>query len=217
MNKTQNEILEVPLKTSFVLERDQSQSNKGILILHGFTDHAQSARRRLIGTNAIPNQTIFAPNALFPSPLKKDSEYKEAYAWYYRDFQTKMQMISPEFAAEMLIKLINKLELINVTWKIIGFSQGGFFAPHLVHAGLKTEKIIAVGAAFLKESYQKFPTNIPIHGIHGEQDAVVPFHFAKSTFEKLSDFKLNTQFHAISNLGHTLNDEGRKIIANLIL
>ena len=160
-----------------------SDSTRGLMVLHGFSDHAESVTKRLIGKNTtIEGATLLAPNALFPAPVKKGDEYKEAYSWYFRDPKTGMQMSSPEFAAAAVVKLVNHLDLNHLTWVVLGFSQGGFFAPHLIRAGLNIKTIIAVGAAFRPEAYQGLKP-FRLHAIHGQDDQVVEHEVSKNSFE----------------------------------
>lgn len=97
--------LDIRLETSYLYQPSE-KSERGLLVLHGFTDRAQSVKKRLLGDEPVPHFHVLIPNGLFPCPSKKNSEFKEAYAWYFRDPQSGKQMISPEFAAEALMNLI---------------------------------------------------------------------------------------------------------------
>ena len=127
--------LEISLSTSYLYE-PSAGSKKGLLVLHGFSDHARSVKKRLLGRDPLNGCHIFVPNGLFPSPTKSENEFREGYAWYFRDPVSGKQMISPEFAAKSLVKLIQQVGFGHLEWTILGFSQGGFFAPFVVKAGL---------------------------------------------------------------------------------
>src|SRR4051812_40184877 len=113
--------LDLSLPVSYSLE-PCADSNRGLLVLHGYEDHARAARRRLLGSDSVPGFTVFSPNGLFPCPSYDGTRYKEAYAWYFKDPHSNIQMISPEFAADALIKLIEKVELSSLQWTILAFS-----------------------------------------------------------------------------------------------
>jgi len=206
--------LEVRLSTSYLYD-PADHSKKGLLVLHGFSDHARSVKKRLLGSEPVNGFHVFVPNGLFPSPTKRESEFREGYAWYFRDPSSGKQMTSPEFAAQSLIKLIQQVGLGHLEWTVLGFSQGGFFAPFLVRAGLLCQRIIGVGAAFRPEAYEGI-SNVQVFGVHGEKDLIVPFEQAKTSFNSLKDKGLGRDFYAIPELAHTMNDSGRKIIRDLL-
>lgn len=206
--------LELKISTSYLYE-PAPQSHQGLLVLHGFSDHARSVKKRLLGLEPVSGFHVFVPNGLFPSPTKREHEFKEGYAWYFRDPASGNQMIAPEFAAESLLKLISQVGVGHLEWTVLGFSQGGFFAPFLVQAGLDCKKIIGVGAAYRVEAYASL-SGVEVYGVHGEKDTIVPFEYAQSSFEALKAQGLGKKFVAIPELGHTMNETGRKMIRELI-
>ncbi|NBX93421.1 MAG: hypothetical protein EB078_04425 [Proteobacteria bacterium] len=206
--------LDIRLETSYLYQPSE-KSERGLLVLHGFTDRAQSVKKRLLGDEPVPHFHVLIPNGLFPCPSKKNSEFKEAYAWYFRDPQSGKQMISPEFAAEALMNLIAQVGLDHLDWTILGFSQGGFFAPFLLKAGLNCNTIIGVGAAYRAEAYEGVSL-VKVYGIHGAQDEIVPYAQAKSSFEMITRLGYGAKFFTLPDLGHSLNGSGRKIVRELL-
>lgn len=188
-------------------------SECSVLVLHGFGDRADSARKRLLGPDPIPAWTIFSPNGLFPYPVDRGQGFKGAYAWYFRDLQSGSEMISPEFAAESLLKLMEHLKLLDRNWTILGFSQGGFFAPHLVRAGLVAERLICVGSGFRPEAYKGISLK-KVSAIHGADDVVISARHSKADYEKLAALGIEGQFVEFPGLGHTMNDESRALLRN---
>jgi|GEM_PF-1839278 len=182
-----------------------------IIVLHGFGDRADSARKRLLGPDAIPAWTIFSPNGLFPYPVDRGQGFKGAYAWYFRDLQSGSEMISPEFAAESLLSLMDHLKILDQKWTIVGFSQGGFFAPHLVRAGLKADRLICVGSGFRPDAYKGIALK-KVSAIHGSDDPVISARHSKSDYEKLAALEIEGQFVEFPGLGHSMNDESRALL-----
>ncbi len=216
--------LNLPFQVSYTLEQpplvdsefvESKGKSFGLLVLHGFSDHAVAARKRLLGSEPFQDLTILSPNAVFPAPVKKGNEYREAYSWYFRDPVTGAQMSSPQFAAEALIAMIEKLGLQDKTWIVIGFSQGGFFAPALVQAGLKVKAIIAVGSAYREESYVGLQP-VRVHALHGTDDWVVNHDLSRASFDLIQKMGFGHEFHSLVGLGHTLNDEGRALVRKII-
>ncbi len=214
MTNIQSTHLDLSIPTSYSLEPCQT-TTRGLLVLHGYSDLGRSVRKRLLGMEPVPGYTVLVPNGIFPCPVEKEDGFKEAYSWYFKDPKTGIEMISPEFAAEALLKLILKLKLEALEWTTLGFSQGGFFAPYLIHKGINSKRIISVGAAYQSKSWQGLK-NIRIDAIHGEQDEAVPYSIATSSFHELTKLGYTTQFHSISKLGHTLNEDGRKIVRQIL-
>lgn len=206
--------IDLQLPASYLFE-ECKKSEKGLLVLHGFTDHAKAVRKRLLGTDPVPGFSVLTPNGLFPCPHKSGNAFKEAYAWYFRDPLSGNQMISPEFAAESLLKLISQLGLSHLQWTLLGFSQGGFFAPFLVRAGLPANKIISVGAAYRPEAYEGLKS-VEVHALHGEKDVIVPFETAKVSFKVLQEMGYGRHFYSLPNVGHTVDCLGRDQIRTLL-
>ncbi len=206
--------LEIRVPVSYCLEKNE-QSNRALLVLHGFSDNGRAARKRLLGMDSVPGFSVFVPNGIYPSPVKVGDEYKEAYAWYFRDPRTGTQLVAPETAADSLWRLIERLKLSKKLWTILGFSQGGFFAPYLVRHGLNAKTIIAVGSAYRPEAYEGL-SPVKVHAIHGEQDEDVPFEVARKSFDGIYDKGYGDSFTALPGVGHRLDDSGRAIIRRLL-
>lgn len=206
--------LNVELPVTYSLEACEG-SKRGVLLLHGYADHARAARKRLLGLEPLAGFTVFAPNAVFPCPVWQEDRFKEAYSWYFRDFDSGAQMIPPDLSARSLIEFIEKLGLSSLQWTILAFSQGGFFAPFLIRAGLNAKTIVAVGAAYRPEIYEGL-SSCQVHGIHGEMDRDVPFERAKSSFEAIKEMGYGAEFHGLPGVGHTLNDSGRAIVRRIL-
>lgn len=203
--------LELPIQ--YTLE--PASTGKGVLVLHGFGDRAQWAKRRMLGESKTSDYTVFAPNGFFPYPIKKNGyEFDEAYAWYFRDPRGN-EMISPEVGAQTMLRLLEQLKIKSLDWTILGFSQGGFFAPHLVRAGLRVSRIIAVGAAFRSQSYQDLPP-VEVFALHGDADDVVEPAISQQSFEVIQRMGYGKEFHLIKGLKHSLNDEGRQIVKRIL-
>jgi predicted esterase len=124
-------------------------------------------------------------------------------------------MISPEFTTQSLTKLIQQEWLGDLTWTLLGFSQGGFFAPVFVKAGLSCKKIIVVGAAYWLEAYEGL-SNLEKHGIHGEKDLIVGFEYSQASFQALKEQGIGKKIFSLPRVGRTLKDSGRKIIRDLL-
>ena len=213
-----NTEINAPLPVSYTYEPCE-KSKKGILLLHGYADKAISARKRLLGLDSIPSYHVLAPNGFFPTPLlQANGSYKEAYAWYFYDPQTGTQLIAPEKAAKMMMSFLKQIALEDLEWTVLSFSQGGFFSPYLLRAGLKAKTLISVGAAYRTKALESLsPDGIKIYAIHGMDDRIVDHDASKKSFEEIQKLGFQGEYYSLPGLAHSLNEEGRKIVSRILL
>ncbi len=215
---------EITLKIPFEYDLEVApDSTKGVMLLHGFSEHREKARKRLLGPDPLVGVTIFSPNAPFPAPVRVpvagnrgEFEYKRAYSWYFRDPKSGDEMVPPLLSANAILTVMKYLELVQKKWILIGFSQGGFFAPFLIHAGLSVQAIIGVGAAFNPENYKGLPP-ISVYGLHGMQDEVVSHSYSQKSFEEIKAMGYGKNYYSLPGLGHTLDEQGRRQIREILI
>lgn len=186
-----------------------------LIFFHGYSDSAKAFLRR-----AYPNMNekyeILAINGLFPVPQKKDNEWKQAFAWYFADFTTKSVLIHPEISAKAVIHLLEKLNLQNREKVLIGFSQGGFFIPFILPLLEKVKYIVAIGAAYREQDYQK-ALEVPMDALHGDEDDIISYTTAETSFKDLVQKKNPSgKFYGFNGLKHTMNDDARLWLKNKI-
>lgn len=186
-----------------------------LLAVHGFADSAPSFLRRAM-PELDPRFEVLAPNGPFPQPRRVDGEWKEAYAWYFGDLSANKIYIHPSVAAGAVAGLVEALGLGERPKVLVGFSQGGYFLPHLAKRLANVRKFVAIGAGFHPQFFAEFGLQTaPVYAIHGTDDEVIPFAEAKGDFERLGPWNRGT-FTAIPGMTHTLNDEGRAALASAL-
>jgi predicted esterase len=212
----EKQILEVKtsLPISYFFSRHPKSKNRLVIFLHGFSDTASSLLRRSWKEGDLAYD-VLAPNGPFPTPIRTPEGFKEAYAWYFIHPSSKIALISPDITVGMFLQLIEKLELEDHKKTIVGFSQGGFFAPVLASKLKNVEKIIGMGCDYIKSSYSSLK-NIEVHGIHGIKDTVVDCANSKKNFSSLKKLGIAGKFIEVSEMDHKINEEARKILAELI-
>jgi predicted esterase len=212
--------LDLRIPVPYILEKAPG-SKRGILLLHGYNDRANSARRRVFGAKPLEKLTLFAPNGIFPAPVRIKEQHRIAYAWYFRDGDSGLQMSSPEFGADGVMQMIAKLGLQDHSWIVVGFSQGGFLAPYLLNAGLRADSVIAIGAAYRLEAYQLLSekrdlSTVTLHAIHGDIDQIIGLDRAKSSYEVIQGLGVKGSFNTLKGVGHTLDVSGQDLVQKLI-
>lgn len=204
--------LNLDFPVSYLLEG----SGPGLLVLHGYSDLAIAACKRLLGSTAVAGRTVFAPNAVFPCPVRVGERFRAGYAWYYRNSDTGEFMVQPEYGAEALLKLMAQLGLAEREWTVLGFSQGGFFAPYLMRAGLRARRLIAVGSGFRVDAFRGLP-ELSVLALHGDADDIVPMEAARKSFDEISALGYGREFHVMPGVGHRVDDAGRAKIREWLL
>jgi predicted esterase len=209
--KLPSETFSVDLPMRYLFEESQASDDKLVIFLHGYTDHGPSMARRVLRGQSLGLPWL-APNAPFPVPVRTEEGFREAYSWYFKDLEKNEIYISPEIASKMLVQLLERLNLVNREMILVGFSQGGFFAPYLAQHLKNVKKVIGVGAAYRLESY-KPPQTWPLDVIHGLADEIVPLSRTQETIEKL---KAKGQEVNLTVLPEARHEVGREISAHIL-
>lgn len=190
--------------------------NPLLVFIHGYADTASSFVRRA-ANRAMDRFELLAPNGPFPLPQRVDGEWKEAYAWYFADFSRNRVVIHPTVAADAIAELVDRLGFADRAKILCGFSQGGYFLPHLASRLKNVASLVTIGAGFHPEFYSSYGLRMPVTAIHGDQDEVVPFEDAKSGFAKLKEPHAASRFIAVSGMTHAIDDSGRGVLERVLL
>ncbi len=186
-----------------------------LIFFHGYSDSAKGILRRAF-PDLDSKYEILAINGLFPVPQKKDEVWKQAFAWYFADFSKNSVLIHPEISAKAVVHLIKQLGLQDRKKILIGFSQGGFFIPHVLPFLKNVVHLFGIGAAYREEDYTT-KLSIPLDAIHGTEDEVIPCDLSEKSFLKFVETKNpDGKFHRFAGLKHTMNDEARSWLRNRI-
>lgn len=204
--------IDISVDIPMTYEHTSLGENKPVLMFfHGFADSAEALLRRAY-PQLSEKYEILAINGPFPVPQKKANEWRPAFAWYFFDFKKNKAFISPREAAEGVQLLVKKLQLEHRSKFLIGFSQGGFFIPHLLPHLQEVKHIVTIGAAYRPEDYPETLT-CSVDAIHGSEDEVISLSKARETFEILKSKNPKGEFVEFKALGHTMNDESRSWLA----
>lgn len=204
--------LEVP--SSYVHE-GQGEGKPLLLLIHGFADSAPSFLRRAFPAPD-PRFEILAPNGPFPLPQRVENEWKEAYGWYFADLSRNQIHIHPSVAAGAIASLVRELGLERRAKVLVGFSQGGYFLPHLAHELREVRRLIAIGSGFHPEYFEKYGLRVPVSAVHGEEDEVIPFAEAAADFARLGTWNQGGRLVPVPGMAHALSEGGRAALRELL-
>lgn len=203
--------LEIPLRLPIRFQLHEEKKKHLILFLHGYSDSASSFLRRLVRQSALKADHL-APNGPFPIPVRVENDFKEAYAWYFVDYEKNKTIISPAVPVHILSQLVETLGYEETPKTICGFSQGGYLAPLLAHKLKNVKSIIGIGCGYNAESYEGL--RVSVTGIHGSEDEVVDAERSKREFEALG--ARQNDFILVPGMTHKINEAGHRIFMGLI-
>ncbi|CAN5466990.1 dienelactone hydrolase family protein [soil metagenome] len=179
------------------------------LFLHGYADNGGSLIRRLYGDAwpaSFDNVAVLSPNAPFPVPVKTESGWREAYAWYFLDEREQKMLITPEAATKTCIKLINDHGYDDTPKVIVAFSQGGYLAPQLAPLLKNVKEIVGVATGYREDYYPKTP-KFKVSAIHGSSDPIFPVAKAHEAHSRILAMGYEGSFTDIAGLAHITSPE----------
>ncbi len=189
-----------------------------VIFLHGYTDHGGSFLRRLFKdepSDVFSRAALLAPNGPFPVPVKSETGWREAYAWYFYDDRDQKMVISPETAILGCEKLIQDFGYESVPKILVGFSQGGYLAGYLAPRIRNVVEIIGVATGFREDCY---PAGAPwtVTAIHGAADEVFPLDRARQSHAQVLKKGFEGRFHEIPKLNHVASTAVGDIVVDRI-
>lgn len=191
-----------------------------VIFLHGYTDHAGSFLKRLFGDTWPENfrdVAVLAPNGPFPVPVRADNTWREAYAWYFYDDRENLMILPPDAATTACLNLISKFGYEEIPKVLVGFSQGGYLAPHLAQQIKNVREIIGVGTGYREDYY---PANEAktwfVSAVHGSNDEIFPIAEAHKAHEQIKAKGFRGEFHEIAGLRHVASPDVGAIVSKRV-
>lgn len=185
-----------------------------VLLLHGFQQRGATIFKHLV-TYMPQDAVVLAPNALFPTPLNIRGEMREGFAWYMFDDQKQRYIIDMSMAIQYLSALVEKLGFNHLPKIIIGYSMGGYLAPHVGLALGGCRQVIGINARFRVEA---LPVRLPytIDAINGQADTIVDPQRAMRCHEAIIRKGNQGRFCLVPKAGHGISREMRDEVKALI-
>jgi predicted esterase len=146
-------------------------------------------------------------------PKYASGEWKDSFAWYFADFDAQQVRVHPRVAAKALAGLLERLGLKERPKILLGFSQGAYFLPHLAKELSNVRLFLTIGAGVQARFFEG--NRVPIYGIHGSADDVIPLQTAQETFGEISSWNKGA-LTVIPGMTHTINELGRARLAQLL-
>lgn len=195
--------------------RPRTGQPKGlILLLHGYQDHGGYLFRKLFPQGWPADELAWlAPNGPFPTPVKTEKGWKEAYAWYFFDPDLNRLVLSPDTALRGIQAAIQHEGLADLPKLVFGFSQGGWLAPFVAQHLTEVRGLMALGAGIREEYYPHPSVGWPVDFMHGTEDQVVDRQMAQTQHARLLARGYRGRYELIEGLDHRgREDVGQKLI-----
>lgn len=204
----------LPISYRYIPAHDGT-AKETVVLLHGYAERAERILRLL--ADAVPKSAnILVPNAPFPVPIQREAGWKEAYSWYFYDPSTRSMVVSPETAIQAMKYLIHQRLGATVPLRLVGFSQGGYFAPLLAQALPQVRQAICIAAQFPARYYPERPGMFRLDAINGALDEVCPLETSKAEFSALTSRGWSGEFVSLPETAHRIDDAVRAQVARLL-
>lgn len=185
--------------------RPSNEAKQCFLLLHGLSERGRRIYRKLLP--ALPdNSIIIAPNGPFPMPRIKENKMDMGYAWYVYDKFTQTYVIDQEMAVSALTKILSQNNPDNLPLTIIGFSQGGYLAPHIAQKISQTKLVLGLGCEF-RSSFFGDQINYSLEAIHGSADLIISPESALKEIKALDARGIKCGWSLVEGPGHEINRE----------
>jgi len=149
-----------------------AQPRRLTILLHGYQQSGEILNAAL-GDCFAPDDIVLAPDGPFPSPaLSAQGRRFLGFAWYFFDPARNEYLVSMDQALDFLAALVESLGFANLPTRVVGFSQGGYLAPHLGLRLPATTQVIGVNCRFRDEALRA-PLPFRLDAVHGARDNMV--------------------------------------------
>ncbi len=179
------------------------------MFFHGYSDHGGSFFRRLFRDGipeALQDVAILIPNGPFPTPVKSETGWREAYSWYFYNDAEQTMLIDPSTAVQGCRSLIQKFGYTDLPKIMVGFSQGGYLAPYLSSRVKNVKEIVAVSTGYRPDFYPEGET-WKVTAIHGSKDEIFSVANARKAHAAILARGFEGEFIEIPNLTHVASPE----------
>ena len=187
-----------------------------VIALHGLGDSPENFSY-LVKRSSIPARWII-PRATY--------RYGRGYSWFHIQpgALKRPQLLADEIsrAVKRLVKLVDDIRGEQEPGRrivLMGFSQGGMLTYGYAAAqGVQAlAGAIPSGGLLPKSLWPKRKTAFSIVALHGVDDSVVPFSYAKSTVAAFRARASDIEFFPFENVAHTVTPEMWQLVQERLL
>ncbi len=191
-------------QANFLLKKSKKHDARLIILNHGFMSNNEKMWSRLI--DQLPEDChVLAANGPFPIPVKQDNHWKVGYSWFFYNNFKQSYFIGYDVCQDFMKNLCQHLGFHSHKKTIIGYSQGGYAAPHMAETLENVDHVIGIGCRF-KINDPQWSSDLLIEAVHGEDDDVVEWSGAQESFAKLPPHHQG-RIQGFAGVGHKPSQE----------
>lgn len=180
-----------------------------ILLLHGFRERGKRIFRKLIPY--LPEDAlVLAPNGSYPLSSDPDT-----FAWYTFDRGESVYAETQSHSRSRLVDLLAQYNPKQLPVTIIGFSQGGIFAPTLGNFIPHTKCVLGIACEFRAWLVPDEP-KFNLIGIHGSLDSIITTATAELAKDELLRRGIKCEWHLVKEAGHEITREMGAIVKSTL-
>ena len=175
-----------------------------VLLFHGVGSSA--ANMAPIGeaiASARPGAAVVSVDGPKPSTLGSGREWFSVVGVTEDNRPARIAQVMPLFL-ETVARWQNEFGVGPEHTAVVGFSQGSIMALEATQAGLPANRVIALAGRFA-QPVRRAPAGMNFHLIQGDQDGVVPAHWAMDAHRQLQSHGANVTLDLLPGLGHGID------------
>jgi predicted esterase len=209
--KQQSLLLQSLHQAQFRLQKGPDESGRLYILNHGYNSSNESVWKMLID-KIPPGSHVLASNAPYPIPTRNDDGWQVGYSWFFYNNFTDSYLIGYDICKDFIKKLCEALGFANNPKTLVGFSQGGYAAPHMATHLRHVDHVIGIGCRFRHHDLP-WPENLKLEAVHGEEDHLVECQGAYNSFQKIPE-TYRGRWHSFPGVGHWPSPEMLKLIGH---
>ncbi len=187
---------------------------QAILLLHGYSETGSRMARALAAY--LPDDAlVIAPDGIFPMAMRTAKGHRLAHCWYLYDPETDEYAVDMRAGIEYMQGVIAALVPAGMPITLVGFSQGGYFAPFLGQKVPGVRRVVGIASQYLVEELDG-PITFEAHGVHGEIDQIVDPSIASNAHKKLLVGGAKGTFTLIPGSAHAIDAAIGKRVGELL-
>lgn len=175
------------------------------LLLHGYAETGIYFYEKL--KDSLPEHaTVIAPDGPFFIPVMTRKGYRRGHSWYFYDGTTDEYIIDMSIGVEYILNIFQKENLMKMPVRIVGYSQGGYFAPFVGLRLKHTRQVIGMNSQFLDDELTDLPS-FAMHALNGAKDEIVESTKSEQSVKNMSGRGIRADFELIEDGTHRLGPE----------
>lgn len=204
----------------YAIHRPSGPPRELILLLHGYRQSGAYCLRKF-AESCPADAVLLAPSGPYPMPERRpEGGYRVGYSWYFYDDSRGEYFIDPSVAIGVVAGLVSRLGLEGLPKRIVGFSQGGYFAPLLASRLGGVAQVVGVASELLAEDLvdagAPFPPSYPIDAIHGADDDIIPAARSQASHEKAHSLGAQGRFVLLPGVAHRIGPAMTEALGELL-